>query len=445
MHLLKALNNFPTRRFKRLELRNGAALKDACLKFDGPERISEQPEDRIRRVLFSFKADDAALLDRRDIRFITAAIGSSGLIAPSEISQILAEIERRQDRRLLRGTFRALLATYDEQRARSLVRAFVARHVRALPANICSFSERSGILAGDGHLQTLGEELCRARDIQTYCLSIGINTNILASKYGTELKLAALGVGVKSSDAKLLQRLLDWVFGGINSTPIGEYYHAMLSPFDSEVPSPEVQKLLMGTLVSKYGDPRIGEWPGLRGNDGKFRSDKCVATIKRWLSIEYLDLFVRIIETTAEDRQFRPRKRFWLQYFEKGVISDLTLILASDASAIARRMRRQTENAEYMKWATLKRALPNQSVLLMRLGDLVIAEWSHSGAMQFWKVDNTTAPEFHLPEYFSSALRNGSVRIKVGNEFRDALIHYENGHWMTWARNAIEYHTGVSV
>lgn len=158
-----------------------------------------------------------------------------------------------------------------------------------------------------------------------------------------------------------------------------------------------------------------------------------------------MDLFIKIIEKTAEDRQFKPRKAFWLKYFEKGVISDLTLALASDANAIARKMRNQADNAEYMQWATLRRALPNQSVLLMQLGDLIIAEWSHSGAMQFWKADNKTAPEFHLKEYFSSALRNGSLKIKVGNEFRDALIHYENQQWMAWARNAIEYHTGVSV
>ena len=82
-----------------------------------------------------------------------------------------------------------------------------------------------------------------------------------------------------------------------------------------------------------------------------FVDNSCVATIKRWLSIEYLDLFIKIIEKTAEDRQFKPRKAFWLKYFEKGVISDLTLALASDANAIARKMRNQADNAEYMQWA----------------------------------------------------------------------------------------------
>jgi hypothetical protein len=198
-------------------------------------------------------------------------------------------------------------------------------------------------------------------------------------------------------------------------------------------------------LVTKFGDPRIRVWPSPRGRDGELRRDACVATIKRWLSIEYLDLFIKIIEATAEDRQFKPRKNFWLKYFEKGVVSDLTLVLAADAGNIARRMRGQKDDAEYMQWANLNLALPNQSVLLMRLGDLIIAEWSHNGAMRFWKADDRSAPVFHLREYSGSSLRNGSIEIKVGNGTRDALIHQPNGQWMVWARNAIEHHTGVSV
>lgn len=152
---------------------------------------------------------------------------------------------------------------------------------------------------------------------------------------------------------------------------------------------------------------------------------------------------MKIIEETAEDRQFKPRKAFWLKYFEKGVISDLTLILASDADRIARKMRARTNNVEYMKWATLNAALSNQSVLLMQIGDLVIAEWSHSGAMRFWKANTKVAPEFHATDYLSSKLRNGSLKVKVGGQLRDSIVHYENGDWMKWARDAIEYHTSV--
>ena len=359
-------------------------------------------------------------------------------------NKILSEVERRQDKRLLRAVFRALLASYRETGMRSVLTAFVRRYLTTLQSDPRRFCEQTGILEGYSHLQRLGEELSCTSDINGFCLSKAISNNILASNYGTELKLTAIRGAVEVANATVLQGLLNWAFAEVGGTPVGDYYEAMLSPFEAKVPSSEVQKILMATLVSKFGDPRIESWPGLTGNNGESRRDTCVATIKRWLSIEYLDLFIKIIEKTAEDRQFRPRKAFWLRYFEKGVISDLTLVLASEANTIARKMRGQMNN-EFMQWGTLKRALPNQSVLLMRLDDLIIAEWSHSGAMQFWKSNNKAAPEFHLGEYFASALRNGSLKVKVGSEFRDSIIHHENGQWMAWARNAIEYHTGVRV
>jgi len=81
----------------------------------------------------------------------------------------------------------------------------------------------------------------------------------------------------------------------------------------------------------------------------------------------------------------------------------------------------------------------------MRLGDLIIAEWSHNGAMRFWEASAEEAPDFHVPEYLGHQLRQRSLKVKVGNELKDAITHHENGQWMTWASNAIRYHTGVSV
>jgi hypothetical protein len=129
MHLLKALSGFSIRRITRLALPNATALTDACIDFEGTGNLPEDAEERIKRILISFKEREAALLDRRDIRFITAAIGSSALIGLSEVSDILTEVERRRNKSLLRAVFKALLACYSELSLRSLIRSFVLRHV----------------------------------------------------------------------------------------------------------------------------------------------------------------------------------------------------------------------------------------------------------------------------------------------------------------------------
>ena len=191
MHLLKSLNSFPTRRIARLALPRNTVLRNACVAFEGAGRLPEDAGERIQRILASFKEQDATSLNRRDIRFITAAIGSSEQIGAADVSSILSEVERRHDRRLLRAVFRALLASYREHSMRALIRPFVRQHVSALPSDMRDFSERSGILESDGHLQKLGEDLSHSQDVKSYCLSKALNTNILASNYGTELKLAA--------------------------------------------------------------------------------------------------------------------------------------------------------------------------------------------------------------------------------------------------------------
>jgi EH_Signature domain len=445
MYLLKALNDFSTKSMTRLALPQVEALSKACVGFENAAKRPEDAEDRIRRILNSFRAGKAASQDRRDIRFVTAAIGSSELIGLAEASGILSEVERRNDHRLFRTVFKALLASYRESDFRRLIRPFSARHLNALQPNTRFFCKASGILEGYSHLQKLGGELARSMDTNSFCVSKGISSNILASNYGTGLKLAAVREAVKLPDENALKTFLAWSFAGINGTPVADYYEAMLSPFESHPPLPSVQKILISKIVEKFGDPRLHLWPGLKGNDGQARRETCVATIKRWLSIEYLDLFITIIESTAVDRQFRPRKAFWLKYFEKDVISDVTLILAADANNAARRIRSQMDNTEYMQWGNLIGALTDQSVLLMRLGDLVIAEWSHSGAMRFWKADDKSAPKFHSKDYVGAALRRGSLKIRVGNEFRESLVHQHNGSWMRWASNAIKYHTGVSA
>ena len=75
--------------------------------------------------------------------------------------------------------------------------------------------------------------------------------------------------------------------------------------------------------------------------------------------------------------------------------------------------------------------------------DLVIAEWSHSGALRFWLASNKAAPQFHKPAYVGQELRRASMEVRIGDFMRDAIRHDKNGSWTTWARRTIEHHTGI--
>ena len=431
MYLRDALQGFSIKRINKSAFPEAKALKKECARFKAVETISEEESaERTQQILATFNEGGASQLHRRDIRFITSAIGNEKLKTSAEVTPILDEVNRRNDPRLFRVVFTALLAIYRHEGLRQIISWFLKHHLDDLRSDTRTFIEQSGVLETQSNLQNFAARLACEKDTYAFCISNCINSHILSSNYGTELKLAVIREVVKYADEGSLKNVLDWVFEGISGTPIGDYYEALLAPFQAEAPKPNVQRILTERIVEKFKDPRIHIWPVPFGRNGEARREACVSTLRRWLSIEYLDLFIKIIERTAVDRQFKPRKQFWLKYFEKDKISDVTLVLASDADKIAHNMRTEMDNTDYMQWAKLNLASSNQSVLLMRLGDLVIAEWSHNGAIRFWKSTDKDAPQFHLKEYGASQLRDGSLKIKVGNKQRNSIIHHENGEWM---------------
>jgi hypothetical protein len=359
-----------------------------------------------------------------------------------DVMALLTEASRRNDRRCIRASFSSLLFGYQDKSLRELLRSYIGRNLDLLTENNRKFCKLTGILESDEAANSLAALLLLSGNIHQAGFAKGLSPFILSTAYGVELKLACIRWATKNLKMGRLEQALSFALDDIVGTPQPEFYEAVVYPFLEEAPPPEVQKKITSVLISRYRDPRLFMWPALLGNDGRRRRDACLVAVRRWLSMEYLDLFIRIIEDTADD-QFMPRKTFWLRYFERGYVTDLTLILATEAGQIAKQAQRASPDTEYMKWSNLSGANSNQSVLLMRLGDLVIAEWSHSGALRFWRATNKAAPQFHKPAYVGQELRRGSMEVRVGDFTRDAIRHDKNGNWTTWARRAIEHHTGI--
>lgn len=444
MHLSKAIREFSTRRLNKLSMPTVKSLDNACKKFAATQVLREQDTARIARIIVALGTPESSQLSSRDIRFVAAAIGSHPEINEQLVSTVLREVHLRKDPRLTRAIFRALLASYSISPQRAMLQEFLLPRLSDLSVDIQQFCRSSGVLNGDGNIEGLADELARTGNVTYSCISRGITSSILSTSYGHALKLASVGSALATGRSDTIKRMFDWALAGVRGVPTSDFYEVCLAPFQRVTPPADVQKLVLSVLVKQFGDPRISEWPRLNGRDGARRREDCLMTIKRWLSIEYLDLFIKIIEKTAVDHQFAPRKKFWLRYFEKGIISDLTLILASDANSVARRTQGQSVESEYMKWASLK-SQPDHSVLLMRLGDLVIAEWSHDGALRFWKAGSKSAPLFHKNEYSARELRGDSLKVRTHGGYRDSIVHSHNGQWMALASDAIEFHTGVRI
>jgi hypothetical protein len=143
-------------------------------------------------------------------------------------------------------------------------------------------------------------------------------------------------------------------------------------------------------LLKHLGDPRLRapEWTPV-GEAG-------TALMRRWLARASLDAFFDLIAEHALDHQWRYRQAFWSACLERGAIEDAWLALGSRVHSSARTVRDLAGAYGRLEGGGVT---GNQSALLMRVGPLVLAEWSHNGKVRAWPADWQNAPQLHRMTY----------------------------------------------
>lgn len=202
--------------------------------------------------------------------------------------------------------------------------------------------------------------------------------------------------------------------------------HGLLAPFLDGDPPEDVRSVVRRFLLQTVGDPRIspGSWNPVSLEDK--------GVMLRWLVAETLDDFFRLLDRTALDRHWRQRKAFWKVYLDMNVITDAWLVLGQHA----RRQGRKILGAAGGTWGQLGGGGDNsQSVLLMRLGGLTIAEWSHNGSCRIWLEGARAAPALYQRTYRRSQLASTSSE--------EAVRHDAPGRWKDTIARIVYRQTGI--
>ena len=81
----------------------------------------------------------------------------------------------------------------------------------------------------------------------------------------------------------------------------------------------------------------------------------------------------------------------------------------------------------------------------MVIGELTVAEWSHSGKLRFWRSDTRGKPRLHGSIYEGPDLRKGSISIRNPrtNSVVDGIMHDPAGNWQGFAARVIQTETGI--
>jgi hypothetical protein len=203
---------------------------------------------------------------------------------------------------------------------------------------------------------------------------------------------------------------------------------ALLLPFVKVNPPAEVQEKIQAFLLTHLKDPRLTQSGWTRV------SPSAKDVMLRWMVRASLEDFFALIARRAQEDHWHYRKAFWSAYLKLGHIGHAWVILGENAELEARQRWGQAIPA-HGKLSTFD---PDHCVLLLQIGNVIIAEWSHNGTCRAWLENDEHCPKLYRRQYSRFELKS-----HAGHEQR----HHGNLQY-TWQRKlaaVIQNTTGIGV
>ncbi len=299
-----------------------------------------------------------------------------------------------------------------------------------------------GLLSAGGD-RSFVEELLSASDaVDDFLLQAGFDAGLahagfLNSGIRAYLPRAESQLNQKRLDAAHIDRLLRLLeFEGklrFDDTAMRtEVARALLRPFVERSPEPATKECLQPFFLRHFRDPRLGtgkhRWSGI--------PDEIRRVVIRWLVERTLEQFFLLVKETAFDRHWRYREAFWRAFHEHGLIDDIWFVLGPRAKDILRKTNQKNDESETS--ADLHGAQGDQSVLVLRIPGVTIAEWSHNGSCRIWLDGNNGSPGFYESKYSRYDLIGGA-------DFKQAHQGSDRGYWQDAIAQWLRENTGVEI
>jgi hypothetical protein len=251
------------------------------------------------------------------------------------------------------------------------------------------------------------------------------------------LGLKVLRRGLEQDDGRVadwLQRMEVWALrpDGSIVAPCA-VAEAFLLPWRTRSPSPAIKDRIQTFILKHFGDPRVRKrvWQQVTSADA-------VAVFKKWLVKVALDQFLEVIDQTVaiERHQWRYRRAFWMAYFEADLISEAHVMFGQTGFDHARQVFGHEVPCARLRTAG-KQVSKDHAVLLLRIGRVVVADWSHNGRCAIWKEDAQNVPTFDKTLYHSSDVDADRADWNVRHAGADTYS------WQHEVRDYIHRRTGM--
>ena len=394
---------------------------------------------RIRRALDEHRVDRLA---RRDWRMLPYCLwlGAPPLVGHAGMLPALEhELQRPRGRKLLRNLLSAYLDHFSASDPHTAVVArLIEQNKDKLDDDWRQRLETYKLIIPERAPETLFAACIRHELPDTVLADAGIGPNqhrgIIDAVLRTGTQAVERGLAAGRTSAKAMDFLETTIFqpGGIAAPQLRRALaEAYLRPWSNGDPTDgRLKQRIQDFMLRYYGDPRSRpqNWTGV-GDDAK-------AVMRRWLVKVVLDQFLDVIDDLAFENHWMFRRAFWMGYFRQGWIEEADVLFGSTCMVVARRLF--GKDAPCIPLETgYKLVEPRHAVLLMRIGRLIIADWSHNGRCVIWPDNSPTAPKFGKPAYSST---------DVYPRGRDWALSHQGSYSYSWQqrlRDKISEETGL--
>ena len=184
-----------------------------------------------------------------------------------------------------------------------------------------------------------------------------------------------------------------------------EAISALLAPWMNKLPSDDNKHHLIKSLTTMYGDPRV------RGENAIWSDvpSDLRAIMERWLTGENIRFFLDVVSAVEkghdQSHMWAPRKNFWLGLHNQKRIDAAWVAFSDDGVRYA---RTQSTSHEFLRFGrqVARGAREKTSLLILKIGNKIVVEGSHSYKVHIFRSDNTKAPRLYEERYDCEAIRH---------------------------------------
>ena len=254
-----------------------------------------------------------------------------------------------------------------------------------------------------------------ARTLSAMGLDVGIRQRggLAEMAFVRAAELIAVELGAKV--IPMQQRLAEWAMENDKSFAFPKAFlsavRAFLAPWTNADP-PEAHRAYLIEILQSFGggDPRTkpSAWRTVRE-----QIPEAYDVLMRWLTsasvYQFFDIVDRSLERDPAGRKmWAYRRKFWTAYLraEDGEpkIEEAWVAFGDDGAWLAREAAKIHNEAGLAAFGRQHDKSSSHAALIMRIGDLVIVDWSHNAKCNVWKKGDRGSPELYKSSYPAGVL-----------------------------------------